>query len=88
MESGNVVEFIDSQKIFCAVVLEVKNLRLRLLTENNREVKMAVGRLSHRSRIHLDPPPFNVTSWWPDSRKSPPGGGIWPPASICNPCGR
>lgn len=54
MESGNVVEFIDNQKIFCAVVLDVKNLRLRLLTENNREVKMSVGRLSHRSDARLD----------------------------------
>ena len=55
MESGNVVEFIDSQKMVCAVVLEIKNLRLRLLTENNREVKMSAGRLSHRSNLHLDP---------------------------------
>lgn len=55
MESGNVVEFIDSQKMVCAVILEIKNLRLRLLTENNREVKMSVGRLSHRSNLRLDP---------------------------------
>ena len=54
MESGNVVEFIDNQKIICAVVLDIKNLRLRLLTENNREVKMSVGRLSHRSSLRLD----------------------------------
>ncbi len=49
------VEFIDSQKIICAAVLEIKALRLRLLTENNREVKLAVGRLTHRSRQCLDP---------------------------------
>lgn len=54
MEPGQVVEFIDSQKIFCAVVMEVKKLRLRLLTENNREVKMAVGRLTHRSAQLLE----------------------------------
>lgn len=53
MESGQVVEFIDSQKIFCAVVLEVKNMRLRLLTENNREVKLSAERLTHRSDRRL-----------------------------------
>ena len=55
METGNVVEFIDNQKIICAAVLEIKSLRLRLLTENNREVKLAAGRLTHRSRQSLDP---------------------------------
>ena len=55
METGNVVEYIDSQKIICAAVLEIKALRLRLLTENNREVKLAAGRLTHRSRQCLDP---------------------------------
>lgn len=54
MEPGQVVEFIDSQKIICAVVMEIKKLRLRLLTENNREVKMAVGRLTHRSTRLLE----------------------------------
>lgn len=54
MEPGQVVEYIDSQKIFCAVVLEAKNLRLRLLTENNREVKLSAGRLIHRSTARLD----------------------------------
>ncbi len=54
MEPGHVVEFIDSQKIFCAVVMDIKKLRLRLLTEHNREVKMAVGRLTHRSDRLLD----------------------------------
>jgi len=54
METGTIVEFIDSQKIVCAVALEVKNLRLRLLTENNREVKLSIGRLSHSSSMHLD----------------------------------
>jgi len=54
MELGKVVEFIDSQKIHCAVVMDIKNLRLRLLTENNREVKLAVARLHHKSDRHLD----------------------------------
>lgn len=54
MESGNVVEFIDSQRIICAVVLEIKKMRLRLLTENNRETKLSAGRLSHKCNHHLD----------------------------------
>lgn len=48
------VEFIDRQKMVCAVILEIKKLRLRLLTEGNREVKLSADRLSHRSGRHLD----------------------------------
>lgn len=55
MESGNVVEYIDSKKIVCAVVLEVKNHRLRLLTETNREVNLSANRLSHKCDMRLDP---------------------------------
>jgi len=54
MESGSIVEFIDRQKIKCAVILEVKNSRLRLLTENNREVKLSASRLLHRDKVRLD----------------------------------
>jgi len=54
MESGYVVEYIDQQKILCAVVLEVKKKRLRLLTESNREVKLSAGRLSHQGEVRLD----------------------------------
>lgn len=54
MNAGTVVEFIDSQKIICAVVIDIKKVRLRLLTEHNREVKLSVGRLSHISNAHLD----------------------------------
>lgn len=54
MESGCIVEFIDRQKIMCAVVLEVKDQRLRLLTENNREVNLSRKRLLHRDKIRLD----------------------------------
>jgi exoribonuclease-2 len=53
MESGSIVEFIDRQKIMCAVVLEVKNQRLRLLTENNREVRLSAGRLLHKDKARL-----------------------------------
>jgi len=54
MESGSIVEYIDRQKIMCAVVLEVKNQRLRLLTENNREVNLSHRRLLHKDKTHLD----------------------------------
>lgn len=54
MESGIIVEYIDSQKILCAVVLEVKDRRLRLLTENNREVNLSASRLSHSCPVRLD----------------------------------
>ena len=54
MESGCIVEYIDRQKIMCAVVLEVKNQRLRLLTENNREVNLSCKRLLHKDKIRLD----------------------------------
>ncbi|MFZ7127986.1 MAG: ribonuclease catalytic domain-containing protein [Desulfobacterales bacterium] len=54
METGYIVEFIDKQKILCAVVLEVKQGRLRLLTEGNREVSLNAGRLSHKSLDRLD----------------------------------
>ena len=55
MESGNIVEYIDSKKIICAVVLEIKNQRLRLLTETNREVNLSSNRLSHTCETRLDP---------------------------------
>jgi exoribonuclease-2 len=54
MEEGNIVEFIDRQKILCAVVQEVKNQRLKLLTENDREVNLSSNRLSHKSHMVLD----------------------------------
>jgi exoribonuclease II len=54
MESGNIVEYIDRQKIMCAVLLEVKNQRLRLLTESNREVNLSANRLAHTCETCLD----------------------------------
>jgi exoribonuclease-2 len=54
MESGSIVEYIDRQKIMCAVVLDVKNRRLRLLTESNREVNLSANRLSHTCKTRLD----------------------------------
>ena len=54
MKSGNVVEYIDRQKIFYAVVREVKKQRLSLLTENDREVNLSAGRLSHACSLEID----------------------------------
>jgi exoribonuclease-2 len=54
MELGNVVEYIDQQKILCAVVLDIKNKRLRLLNEANREINLSAGRISHASDTRLD----------------------------------
>ncbi|MFH2047223.1 MAG: ribonuclease catalytic domain-containing protein [Pseudomonadota bacterium] len=54
MESGNIVEYIDLQKIICAVVLEIKNHRLKLLTEANREINVPIQRLSHKGKVQLD----------------------------------
>ncbi|MDH3566549.1 MAG: exoribonuclease II, partial [Desulfobacteraceae bacterium] len=54
MEQGSIVEYIDRQKIICSVVLEVKNQRLRLLTETNREVNLSSKRLSHTCNMRLD----------------------------------
>jgi exoribonuclease-2 len=55
MESGEIVEYIDDQRIICAVVTESGNQRLRLLTEHDREVKVAAGRLSFRGSTRIDP---------------------------------
>ena len=48
MEIGSVVEYIDNQKIICVVVLDVKKQRLRLFTENNREVNQFAQNPVHR----------------------------------------
>ncbi|MEA3428163.1 MAG: RNB domain-containing ribonuclease, partial [Thermodesulfobacteriota bacterium] len=54
MKQGNIIEYIDRQKRICAVVMEVKNTKLRLLTENDREVKLSLGRVSHKSSTCID----------------------------------
>jgi len=54
MKAGSIVEYIDRQKIICAVVLEVKNHRLRLLTETNREINLSSSRLSHKCNKGLE----------------------------------
>jgi len=54
MELGNIVEYIDRERILCAVILEVRSQRLRLLTENNKEVNLSASRLLRRDRTRLD----------------------------------
>lgn len=54
METGTIVEFIDSQKIITAIIIEIKKLRLRLLTEYGREVKISANRLALLGSERLD----------------------------------
>ena len=54
MKSGSVVEYIDRQKIVCAVVLEIKNQKLRVVTEANREASLSEKRLSHQCDFCID----------------------------------
>ncbi len=54
MKSGTVVEFIDREKITCAVIQEVKQRRVRLLTQNNREVKISAARVAEYGGLCLD----------------------------------
>jgi exoribonuclease II len=54
MIKGNIVEYIDQQKIFAAVILQEKKGKVRLLNENNREINFSGKRLSHISDVCLD----------------------------------
>jgi exoribonuclease-2 len=54
MKIGTVIEYIDRQKIVCAVVVDIKAERLHLITELNREVNLSKNRLSHCSNTFLD----------------------------------
>ncbi len=54
MIKGNIVEYIDQQRIIAAVILQEKKGKVRLLNENNREVNFSGKRLSHISEVCLD----------------------------------
>ena len=54
MEPGTIVEYIDRKKMVCAVVLEHKNQRVRMLTEHNRELTHGERRLAHAGNQVLD----------------------------------
>jgi len=55
MEIEDIIEYIDRQKILCAIVMEIKGNRIRLLTETNREINLSTNRLLHKSKkgLHL-----------------------------------
>jgi exoribonuclease-2 len=54
MKNGHIVEYIEQQKIICAVILHEQKGKLKLLNENNREVNLSEKRLSHISQVCLD----------------------------------
>jgi len=54
MKKGNIVEYIDQQKIILAVILQEQKSKLKLLNENNREVNFSEKRLSHISEKVID----------------------------------
>lgn len=54
MNIGNIVEYIDQQKIISAVILSKAKGKLRLLNENSREVSFSEKRLAHVSETGLD----------------------------------
>lgn len=54
METGTVVEYIERKQIVCSAVLGEKNGKLRMITENNREVSHTEKRLAHISTDRLD----------------------------------
>ena len=54
MNIGDIVEYIDQQKIISAVILSEAKGKLRLLNENSREVIFSEKRLAHVSQTRLD----------------------------------
>jgi exoribonuclease-2 len=51
---GAKVEFFESKKLLCAVCLEVKNSRILVLTEQDREANVSVKRILHVDDTLLD----------------------------------
>jgi exoribonuclease-2 len=51
---GTIVEFVDRKEMVCAVVVGQKGSKVRLLTENNREVSFSEKRLVHIGGSCLD----------------------------------
>ena len=54
MEPGNIIEYIDRQKIICAVVLAIKSNKAHLLNESNREVSLSLNRILHSGDTALN----------------------------------
>ena len=55
MEIGKVVAFFEQKKVLCAVCLEIKDNRVHLLSEENRELTLGVNRIVHVSSFSLKP---------------------------------
>ncbi len=53
MKNGTIVEYIDQQRILCAVILDMTDQRVHLLNENSIEVNQKISRLSHASQNRL-----------------------------------
>lgn len=49
MEKNSIVEFVDNKRILSGLVLEVYGNKLRLLTEENREMNLAPNRVLYQS---------------------------------------
>lgn len=47
MEPGDIVEFFEEKRIFCAVVLDLKGERLHVLTQAGREMTLSPKRILH-----------------------------------------
>jgi exoribonuclease-2 len=47
MEPGDIVEFFEEKRIFCAVVLDLKGERLQVLSQSSREMTLAPKRVLH-----------------------------------------
>jgi exoribonuclease-2 len=47
MEPGDIVEFFEEKRIFCAVVLDLKGERLHVLSQASRELTLAPKRILH-----------------------------------------
>ncbi len=58
MEIGKVVAFFEQKKILCAAVLEAKENKYHLLTEENREISLGPNRIAHISSrpLHVNLP--------------------------------
>lgn len=52
---GTIVEFFEAKEVLCGVCTSVKNHRLSVLTEQNREISLAQSRAIHFSSHPVDP---------------------------------
>jgi len=55
MELGKVVAFFEQKKVLCAVCLEIKENRVHLLSEENRELTLGANRIVHVSSSSFKP---------------------------------